>query len=168
MDLCISENQNLFSISGIDESFAGISRFRRIVAFLLKDASFAVVEAHRPNTFAVQPAGLNGNLADSLLNLNHDDDWFSCYFEYRIQENNDELVDLFSNLWFTYEQPALIIVRDTLYPNKRVLALLRKRVSWKETTSSTPCIVVHKGVEEDVLWVGKSEKIDIVWSELID
>ncbi len=56
-------------------------------------------------------------------------------------------------IWLEYEHPSLIAHNE----NKLIMRKDFYADSWSETTSLIKSIVLFKGVEEDVLWIGKSK-----------
>ncbi|MCC2589519.1 hypothetical protein [Chryseobacterium sp. MFBS3-17] len=67
----------------------------------------------------------------------------------------------FSTLWFSYEQPSFIFIKEKL--NKETLLSLQSKelFSWKDFTQTVDCYVLYKGSREDVVWIGRSEKLII-------
>ena len=74
-------------------------------------------------------------------------------FYYSVDPANDNLHELINDFWIIYEQPALIITDNI----EAYLSINLERMSWVDLCSVTEsAYVLFRGIEEDVLWVGKS------------
>lgn len=69
--------------------------------------------------------------------------------------------NIFSKLWFSYEQPCFIFINEEL--QREAVISLQNQVlfSWQDFTQTTDSYVFYKGSREDVVWLGKSEKLDM-------
>jgi hypothetical protein len=149
-------NENLCSIAGIENTFSGRNIIREFLNKLLPETVLIIAQAQRPY---YEPEFLEKSIlriSSEFENSEIDEDWFSLSFKYYAKENNDSFIQIFSEIWFDYEQAVFSFFvtgqQMQLYKNLNIDG----RMSWKDITASSPSYVLCKGAEEDVLWIGKS------------
>ncbi|HFK5529480.1 TPA: hypothetical protein ACGZ99_003563 [Elizabethkingia anophelis] len=114
-----------------------------------------IIECSRP-TFEYDLNDLNTKVKNLIEN---EEEYFFCdSFETRYINNdfkNIEILKILPELWFAFEH---INIRFT---NAKVININDYyRKPWYETTKLTESYIVFKGVEEDVVWIGKSDNLE--------
>jgi len=72
---------------------------------------------------------------------------------------DDYMLELINKYWFYFEQPTLVVCKDLKkFLDKDFNSLVG--YSWKDITKISDSFVLFRGVEEEVLWVGKSQALD--------
>lgn len=152
-------NKNFCSIAGIENTFSGKYIIRDILNKLLPKTTLVVAKVQRPyyeHEFLVKSIT---KISSELKELKIDEDWFSLSFKYYTKEDNDSFIEIFLDIWFDYEQPAFsFFVKGQemqLYKNLTI----DRRMLWKDITTLLPSYVLFKGIEEKVLWIGKSDNL---------
>jgi hypothetical protein len=143
--------ENLISIKGLEDNFSGRSLFRSIINPLLRIATVVRVECERQNYYSEITDRTIASIGPNISELETSADGFSIQFNYGIDEDIDVFVQVFSNMWFAYEQPSAIFVCDD-----SVMTQFPARLSWLQITERLDGFVVFKSVEDDVMWIGKS------------
>ena len=100
----------------------------------------------------------NNCKAFKLLDLYHSSDFFRFSFSLTKEMLNDEILESINDLWLLYEHKFIMVHNDTLFDSKKTNEKLF-RLSSKEAVELTTSIVLYNGIEEDVSWIRKSEKI---------
>ncbi|WP_207622466.1 hypothetical protein, partial [Niastella koreensis] len=85
--------------------------------------------------------------------------FFEFYLYINIELLNQRVFDLICLIWETYEYPTLIFSKEIdpflkIKPNKIING------SWKEVTLLSMSYILFKGIEDDVLWIGKSKDLE--------
>jgi hypothetical protein len=152
---------NVLSINGITPTIQGRDRLSAIFLGCANVASACFVEARRPNVDEVESVSLAHDLQPRLFNLQIDitvpEISFECFNDFGSQE----MTQLFLSLWFDFEHVS-IIFRTDLGLNKSIdsgLLNLRARTRWDELRRRYPGYILYKGVEEDVIWLRKSDDL---------
>lgn len=155
-------SQILCSIAGIENTFGGRSKLRRLIHKILFVTSSTYVEARRP---VFQPSlsfRLINNLNVQLDNLERTDDLFQVSFDYVTRENNEKFIELVLELWFEYEQPFFCFFQSYSSVNRKI----ESEMTWKDFIASEICLTFFKSAEENVVWIGKSEMFDTDWEDI--
>ncbi|NQX86047.1 MAG: hypothetical protein HRT67_09100 [Flavobacteriaceae bacterium] len=95
---------------------------------------------------------------ETFIKSNYDSCFSEISFYLKISNIDDKSLEIINELWTIYEQPSLLIYNE----NEDDKKLARKEKSiflipWKEITSTLDSIILFRGIEEDVLWIGKSK-----------
>jgi hypothetical protein len=159
-----SHGQNLFSIADIEDTFGRRSQLRALINKVLSLASSVHIEAKRP---VFQPSlsyRLINDIAGQIENLELADDLFSLSFDYVAREQNDQVLKLLLELWFDYEQPFFCFFQAASNEKRKI----EPKMTWKEVIALEPCLVMFKSAEENVIWIGKSETLDIDFKSIFE
>lgn len=152
-------DQNLCSIAGVEPNRSGEAILREVTAHFLATTPIVIARVERPATFAIRPTALNAESTIKLKNLRHDDDWFSLSFEYYPKSENDLFLDLVIELWFTYEQPMFAFLTKRVLRSMTQISASSQVLTWQEIAEEVSSFVIHKGIEDDVIWIGKSDEL---------
>ena len=66
---------------------------------------------------------------------------------------SEELIEILPQLWFAYEHTAFCFFEEN------EIGINIKRKPWSEITTNTKSYVLFKGMQEDVIWIGKSNEL---------
>jgi hypothetical protein len=147
-------NESLCSIAQIENSFSGKYILRDILNRILRNTFHIIATIERPFYTVQSSIAAISNTSSELENLNIDEKLFSISFKYYTKENNDDFINLFLEVWFEYEQPTFSFFttgqNTETYKNLEV----HRRMNVEQITALSPCYVLFRGIEEDVLWVG--------------
>lgn len=69
--------------------------------------------------------------------------------------------NIFSTLWFSYEQPSFIFIKENLKRDDLISFQSKELFSWQDFTQAVDAYVFYKGSREDVIWIGRSERLVI-------
>ncbi|HFI4796666.1 TPA: hypothetical protein ACGQK4_002391 [Elizabethkingia anophelis] len=113
------------------------------------------IECSRP-TYDYDLNDLNNEIKNSIRDK---DIYFSSNTsEIRYSDNdfkNNEILDILPKLWFAYEH---LCFRFTNVKNNNINDYYRK--PWYEIANMVESYIVFKGIEEDVVWIGKSDNLE--------
>lgn len=146
-----NEKGNLLSIKPVDNTYSNRSYFIFIITtlFALTKGCF-YVEASRPNY----------NTNDLLIQLKEVLS-SNCNFRYTDFEISfwdtkagEKSLAFLPSIWFAYEHISVSFFVENN------IEIDIKRKSWDEITESSKSYVLFKGVEEDVIWIGKSNDLE--------
>lgn len=144
-------DNNLCSIKSVDDTHSGTYYMRTIINILLNlTRGKFYVEVSRPNYDTT-------HLKENLKQIMVDNKSFNCTnFEISFLSDgiSENLRDFLPQLWFAYEHTAFCFFVEN------EIAADVKRKSWSEITTNTKSYVLFKGIEEDVLWIGKSNELE--------
>lgn len=152
-------NENLCSIAGFENTFFGESIIREILGKLFQKTNIVIAEIQRPY---YEPELLKKSIIDissEVENLKIDEDWFSISFDYHAKEDNDKFIELFIDIWFGYEQPTFSFFVTAQEKKSYQNLIIGNRMSWRDITDISSSYVLCKGIEEDVMWIGKSKNL---------
>lgn len=145
------EKGNLISIKPIANIHSDRQYLASIIISLLNLTKGCLyIEASRPNY------NVNDIIEDLKRIFINNDSFKSNFFEvsFFCHEINDALLSILSEIWFAYEHTAYcFFVDDKIEFNV-------KRKAWYEITSRIDSFVMFRGIEEDVLWIGKSNGLE--------
>jgi hypothetical protein len=146
-----NEKGNLLSIKPVDDTYSDRSYFIIIITtlFALTKGCFHV-QASRPNYNTIDLAIQLKGILSSNCNFRYTDFEIS-FCNTKAEENLLEFLPL---IWFAYEHISISFFIE----NKIEIDIKRK--SWDEITKSSKSYVLFKGVEEDVIWIGKSSELE--------
>jgi hypothetical protein len=143
---------NLSSIKSVEDTYSDKSYLLALFARLqcLTIDSFFCLEASRPN-YALPD--LEGQL--KMIPVNKETDFKMTKFElfFCHKKIPTELFELLPEIWFAYEHVALLF----FYEGRPDFEIKRK--PWYDTTSKSKSYVLFKGIEEDVIWIGKNPEL---------
>ena len=151
-ELIIHENcqNNLCSIKSIENNYSDRNYMESIIYSLLNmthDRFY--VEASRPNYEIT-------SLEESLKHIMLDNKTFKfTNFGISFSDNrvSKELIEILPLIWFGYEHIAIcFFIRNEIQFDI-------KRKPWYEITENQQSYVLFKGIEEDVIWIGKSKEL---------
>jgi hypothetical protein len=151
-------SENLCSVAQIEKTFSGRYFIRETLNRILRKTVLVIAEAQRPY-YEASLTSLS-QIPAELEDLRIDKDLFSLSFNYYSKENNDKFIEVFLEIWFEYEQPAFAFFITGQESNVYRNLALHRRMSWKEITDLSPCFVLFRGTEENVMWIGKSNNLD--------
>jgi len=113
------------------------------------------IDVCRPNYDVSKIVRGLGKVPAVAKTLAIDDNFFSISFMYKEKLVENDLLYILSEIWFAFEQGLFSFFTD------KDVAIPPKRSSWKKIVTHSSSFVMFKGVEEDVVWVGKSN--DLEW-----
>lgn len=156
-------NKNLCSIAGVENTFLGKYIIRDVLNKILPNTTLIIAEAQRPYYKPELSVVSINNISSEFENLKIDEDLFSLSFNYYTKENNDSFIQVFLDIWFEYEQPAFSLFLSGQEMQSYKNLKIDRRMSWKDITALLPCYVLSKGIEDDVIWIGKSDVLQFDW-----
>ena len=152
-------------------SIASISKYiiRDILQRILSKSSMVIATAERPYYEVKVAINSISNIKRNVDRLKVSDDLFSLSFIYDVTEENEKFIEAFIDIWFEYEQPVFHFFISN-HP-------LEIYVSWfndknrfiyyvDEIVDISPCYVLYKAIEEQVMWIEKSKSLS--FEEIID
>lgn len=144
------EKNNLLSIKPIDDNYLDKNYLISIIRslFTLTKGCF-YVEVSRPN-FDTSYLALE---LQSILDRDSGFRYTAFEILFYSKHINEELLKVLSVLWFSYEHVSFCFLK------KSESEIDLKRKSWYEITEKFESYVLFKGVEEDVIWIGKNKKL---------
>ena len=146
-----NENGNLISIKPLEDIYADRQYLISVIDNLFKRTKGCLyIEASRPN-FEVN------HIIEKLKTiLKHNDSFESNDFRLSFQCNEitNELFYILAKIWFAYEHGSI-----SFFPIEKINFEINQ-LAWYDITTYTDSIVMFKGVEEDVIWIGKSDKYE--------
>lgn len=157
-DICTYEQ--LISIKPVEDNTAGIKYLSNIIQNLLKVADGGLYVYYcRPN-YSVPSliVRLKGMLKESNIPFIADD--FELSFVCNATLLSSGFVNLLSTIWFAFEQSSICFLSEKAINDNGL-----KRKAWNEITSMMKSYVMFRGMEENVLWIGKS--MDLEFNEQI-
>ncbi|OPB93807.1 hypothetical protein BAS10_12895 [Elizabethkingia meningoseptica] len=113
------------------------------------------IECSRP-TYEYELNYLNDEIKKSIGDK--DIYFFANTFEIRYSDNdfkNNEILNILPKLWFAFEH---LCFRFTNVKNNNVNDYYRR--PWYEITNVVESYIVFKGIEEDIIWLGKSNNLE--------
>jgi hypothetical protein len=146
-----NEKGNLLSIKAVENIYSDKNYFIFIISslFALTKGCF-YVEASRPNydtnDLVIQLKGI----LNSNCNFRYTDFEIS-FWNTKVEE---KLLEFLPVIWFAYEHISFCFFTE----NKIEIDIKRK--SWYEITKGSKSYVLFKGVEDDVIWIGKSNELE--------
>lgn len=153
-ELIIYENHhnNLCSIKSIENTYSDRNYLINIITTLYAlTKGYLHVQASRP-TYEYDTTDLEVRLKSILIN--------NCSFRYTDFEIlfcntkiEEELLEILPIIWFAYEHIAFCFFTESR------IEFDIKRKPWYEITTRSKSYVLFKGVEEDVIWIGKSDEL---------
>jgi hypothetical protein len=154
-------NNTLYSIKPIEDIYGDREYYKGILNRLLARSETVIVKGMRP-IFKVEqsPEAIIG-IRMGVEKLIKEDDWFSFAFLYHKKEDNDEFTDVCLKIWFEYESPGFIFLVDL--EEDRILNKIieDKFMPWDQMAKLTPCYILFKSIEDDVVWIGRSTDLEI-------
>lgn len=86
--------------------------------------------------------------------------FMSFYMDFS-EEVTNVFFDIFSKLWFSYEQPSFIFIKEELKREDLISLQSKELFSWQDFTQTVDSYVFYKGSREDVIWMGRSKNLNI-------
>jgi hypothetical protein len=146
-------------------SIAGISKYiiRDILNRMLATTKSVVATVERPYYKIELSINSISNILGNIEELKIADNLFSVSFIYDVIEDNSKFIETFIDIWFEYEQPCFCFfvskqsseVCKHWFDDKN-----RFRYYVNEIVDKSPCYVIYKGIEEDVMWIEKSKTLE--------
>ena len=137
--------------------FIGDHYFIRTNFIALLESHLTLVEGDLYVEIARPEKDVNGlinqlNSVNSIANsMKVAKDFFEITFTCKKDDINNDLLWQLSALWICFQHVSFVM---TL---KKGSFNFRNRLAWDQITAVTPSFVLFKGVEEDVVWIGKSD-----------
>jgi hypothetical protein len=152
-------NESLCSVAQIENSFSGKYILRDILNRILRNTGLIIATIERPFYTGQSSIAAISQISSEVKDLIIGEDLFSISFKCFTKENNDDFINAFLEIWFEYEQPTFsffVTGQNTeTYKNLEI----HRRMNVKQITSLSPCYVLCRGIEEDVMWIGKSDNL---------
>jgi hypothetical protein len=137
--------------------FSGDHYFIRTNLIAVLESHLALVEGDLYVEIARPEEDVNGlinqlNRVNSIANsMNVQKDFFEINFTCKRDDINNDLFWRLSELWFCFQHVSFVMV------SKKGKFNFQNRLMWNKITDIVSCFVLFKGVEEDVVWIGKSD-----------
>lgn len=144
-------SNNLISIKSIENNLFDRKYFIELNRKLLFMTSGLVyIQASRPNYIFNIDEFRNDDLiiGNQISNCNFNEE--ICFF---IRKDSNNLLNFLTKIWFSFEHISFC------YTDQDFINFDLKRKSWSEIVKNIESFVVFKGIEDDVVWIGKSEKL---------
>lgn len=154
------EHQNLCSIKPVEDIHPD-----RMYILSLIDSCFnekeglLYIEASRPNYDVTDLVKQLITFQPDITNLSIHADHFELSFMVAKDKMCNDLLYLIPRLWFAFEHTSFCV-----FLNKKNCSI-RKRTAWYEITNRIPAFIMYRGIEEDVVWIGKSDHL--MWPLMI-
>ena len=147
-----NHNANLSSIKSIEDNFSDKNYLSTIMENLYKltGGTIYVHSIYDNYDLTTITSDISKNI-DKISNLLHSNNFNEVSFE--CDTLDDTLDKLIKKMWFAYEQMILVFFSD----NKEKFD--GNKVSWEKVTLENNCFAMFKGMEEDVIWIGKSSNL---------
>lgn len=145
-----NENGNLLSIKHFDKNYSDRNYFISIIESLINLTNGVFyTEASRPNYDITDLLRqLKGILSDNCNFRNTDFEiLFWCW------EMGEKVLGILPTIWDAYEHVSLCFFIEN------TIEIDIKRKPWYEITTRSKSFVLFKGVEEGVIWIGKSNEL---------
>ena len=114
------------------------------------------IDSRRPNyNIDINESSIS-SISPNIFEIEIDNNQFSIRFEYIPDEYIDPLIEIFMNIWFSYEQPTALFVVDHLESWRSTLFSWRSH--WSEVTTRIKSFIFFKAIEDD-MWIGKSSAL---------
>jgi hypothetical protein len=151
--------ENLCSIARIENSFSGKYILRDILNRILRSTVLVIATIERPFYTVQSSIAEISTISTELKDLIIAENLFSISFKYYTKENNDDFINTFLEIWFEYEQPAFsfFVIGQDLQTYKNLE--IHRHMYVEQITALSPCYVLFRGIEEDVIWIGKSDNL---------
>lgn len=152
-------SENLCSVAQIENSFSGKYILRDILNRILRNTVLVIASIERPFHTVQSSIVTISQIYSELRDLIIDENLFSISFKYYTKENNDEFINTFLEIWFEYEQPtfSFFVIGQNIKTYNTLE--INRRMNIEQIASLSPCYILCRGIEEDVIWVGKSENL---------
>lgn len=92
------------------------------------------------------------------LQINRKYNFMSFYMDF-FEGISSVFFNLFSTLWFSYEQPSFIFIKEKLKNDDLISLQSKESFSWQDFTQTVGSYVMYKGSREDVVWIGRSKNL---------
>lgn len=139
--------------------FNGDNYFIRTNLIALLESHLALVEGDLYVEIARPEEDVNSlinqlNMVNSIANsMNVTEDFFEVSFMCTKDDINNRLLWQLSELWICFQHVSVVIT------SKKGNINFQKRLAWYQINHIVSSFVLFKGVEEDVVWVGKSDDL---------
>jgi hypothetical protein len=115
------------------------------------------VSVYRPNYVIKDLHRRLEELVPSITLLQVEEDTSAIFFYFVGTKNLQAVIDLCVDLWFGFEESFLYFLFDEI---KNLNLLTSGRVPWKDILGFySGFIVFHYGMKDDIIWIGKSDKL---------
>jgi hypothetical protein len=152
-DIKVHNIKNLMSIKSVEDNLTDRKYFESIVTLLYSQASENVsIEASRPNYNIISLTAELKSILKDYGELNYSNSEISFY----VNSIKPNLLEFLPQIWFAYEHVSLCFFKNV----DLGLDLGLSRKPWFEITENFSSYVLFKGIEEDTLWIGKSEELE--------
>ncbi len=150
-------NNNLISVKYFD-NFSDLKfHFLYILRQLSREYQFLLVSAKRINYGEDSIESKINSLQNNLNELYRDKRYSNVVFWN--DHFNDELFDFLYCIWLQYEDPLFVFLDNKNDLLKFYKQIIFKILSSTEIVKSSNCILFFKGIEEDVIWIEKSNNV---------
>jgi hypothetical protein len=161
IDIKIQSNNQLCSIKPIDINDASKFKFSQIIQKLSDDLHFGLVVLKRRN--------YDNNTLEDLINYRFqlgvynvvlDSDVFEISFCFNTGKVSGHLLSVLFEFWHSFEQPTYYFFETSgfIYQD----SFLRHVLSWQEIVNTFNSALLFKDVEEEVIWLAKTEGLQTV------
>ncbi|MEY3239548.1 MAG: hypothetical protein RIR11_986 [Bacteroidota bacterium] len=139
--------------------FNGDYYFIRTNLIALLESHIALIEGNLYVEIARPEEDVNSlinqlNMVNSIANsMNVTEDFFEVSFMCTKDDINNRLLWQLSELWICFQHVSFVIT------SKKGTINFQKKLAWNKIIHIVSSFVLFKGVEEDVVWVGKSDDL---------
>ena len=152
---------NLCSIKSVKNDYSGSLFLLDLLRDFSNYTNSVIVHVRRNNyiTSAIEKL----KETDIKLEINElkiDKNLFEVSFWFNNTNLNDEILRIMRDLWFAFEQPAFCFYMNQGQLENNREEIISKNLSWQQITNKSDVYVVFKGAEEDVIWIGKNNKME--------
>lgn len=149
------QNCNLCSIKSIDASYQGRTYLISLIEKLLNLTDGQLfVEFSRPNYNVSQIVEKLMSFNSQIKNLSSKLNFQELSFVLDPRNCEYNLLDILSQCWFAFEHGTLCFFLGKQFSRPS------REESWYEITQKSSSFVMFKGIEEDVIWIGKSDDLE--------
>lgn len=157
-----NENNQLFSIKGIEYDYSSKMYVLRLLAKLVQSTSSVFIYARRNNYKDSSIEKLKIQQKElGIRNLRIDKKLFDVSFDFNASEASEELLSILVDLWYSFQQPGYCFFLEEEEFTSNYKGLLTGNWSWKQIVDSSNSYVMFRGAEDDVVWLGKSIDLEL-------
>lgn len=162
------QQEDLMSIADVGRNIEGRKKLIHILRLFSFGANGLVVDASRPNYDDIESVRVASKVEYSSCNMDVSDDEFSFFFECYEKISSPEILHLLLLAWFEYEHLVILFrIRNEMWSvESESIPRFGDRERWNSIIQNVVGYVLFRGAEDDVVWIGKSSKLefpDIGW-----
>ena len=154
-------NNNLVSISFEGNDYHIRSFIRNVFEKLLDTSNYSIIETRRPYHGVEKTISKMDIVLDYLKDISCDKYFNEMSFLYDRNKLMDfDFIELCVEVWFEYEQPCFVFSNLENDKSGNNINPMMKNLKWDKKINYYKGYILFRGVEENVIWIGKSLDIE--------